>query len=50
MAMIKTIKYQWVVNPYRKNKRTGALQPVKPSEYFKELSREGAGWDGRKTN
>lgn len=40
--MPKIIK--WVSNPRRKNRRIGAQQPVKPSEYFKILSDIGAGF------
>lgn len=50
-SYLSTIKMQWVVNERRKDKRTGALQPIEPSEYFKYLSSKGAGWNvGRTTD
>ncbi|SEP57180.1 hypothetical protein SAMN05216232_0197 [Virgibacillus subterraneus] len=30
-------RMQWVVNSYRKNKRTGVQQPIKRSEYVQNL-------------
>ncbi|MDQ0158822.1 hypothetical protein [Alkalibacillus salilacus] len=33
-----TIKHK--VHPHRRDKRTGALNPVKPSKYFKYLAGE----------
>lgn len=42
-SYLSTIKMQWVVNEYRKDRRTGAIQPVKASDYYKELAKEGAG-------
>lgn len=49
-SYLSTIKMQWVVNQYRRDRRTGALQPVKASRYFKELSKEGAGFGGQKAD
>lgn len=47
---LSTIKMQWVVNEYRKDRRTGAINPVKASDYYKELAKEGAGWNERKAD
>lgn len=47
--MRKQWAMQWVVNGHRKDKRTGAVSPVKGSKYFEELSNKGAGWDERST-
>lgn len=38
------IKMQWVVNPRRKKRETGAISPVKPSKYFEELAKNATGW------
>lgn len=32
-----TFKIKWKVNPYRKDKRTGPIDPVPRSEYIKKL-------------
>ncbi|HAM79586.1 hypothetical protein [Ornithinibacillus bavariensis] len=37
-------KLKWVINPYRKDKRTGVISPVKRSEYAKQLFKVGSGW------
>ena len=43
---MKKTKYTIIhkVHPHRRDKRTGATQPVGKSEYFKELEKIGAGW------
>lgn len=43
---MKKVKYaiKHKVSKYRRDKRTGATQPVRKSEYFKELEKIGAGW------
>lgn len=46
---IQDWKMHWAVNERRKDKRTGAVSPVKGGKYFEELSRKGAGWNA-KTN
>ncbi|WP_279401631.1 helix-turn-helix transcriptional regulator [Piscibacillus salipiscarius] len=45
---MKKMKYTIIfkVHPHRRDKRTGVQQPVKPSNYYKELGKEGAGWKG----
>ncbi|MUK89138.1 hypothetical protein GMD78_12215 [Ornithinibacillus sp. L9] len=43
----QSIKYKWKVDPYRKDKRTGAISPVKRSEYAESLFRVGAGFNGQ---
>lgn len=48
MVRKQQFNYRWKVDEYRKDKRTGALQPVKASRYFKELAKEGAGWNEQK--
>lgn len=35
----------WVVDKYRRDKRTGAISPVSRSEYVQHLFNEGMGWD-----
>jgi hypothetical protein len=35
---------KWVVNKYRRDKRTGVLSPVPRSEYAQRLFEKGAGW------
>jgi hypothetical protein len=42
MAMKYVIRRE--VNPYRRDKRTGVLQPVKKSKYADYLFGIGAGW------
>ena len=42
-------KMHWAVNERRKDKRTGAIRPVKGSKYYEELSKKGAGWNERST-
>nr|QRZ17777.1 hypothetical protein JUJ52_18855 [Virgibacillus sp. AGTR] len=37
--------YQWKVSEYRKDKRVGALSPVKRSEYVQSLFQTGVGWN-----
>ncbi|MGP4073791.1 hypothetical protein ACTWQB_14705 [Piscibacillus sp. B03] len=47
--MTYTIKHK--VSRHRRDKRTGVQQPVRPSDYYKELAKEGAGWkDEQKTD
>lgn len=41
--------YKWKISEYRKDKRTGVISPVKPSEYYQSLS-EGMGWNERKAD
>ncbi|WP_181917157.1 hypothetical protein [Virgibacillus dokdonensis] len=36
--------YIWKVSKYRRDKRTGAINPVKASKYYLELSKE-VGWN-----
>ncbi|MEN2765664.1 hypothetical protein [Ornithinibacillus xuwenensis] len=38
-------KLKWIVNPYRRDKRTGAVQPVKRSDYAQQLFGVGTGWN-----
>lgn len=40
----QTYKSRWTIHPYRKDKRSGALNPVKKSNYAKQLFSVGAGW------
>jgi len=40
----------WAVNERRRDKRTGAISPVKASKYYAELSKEGAGWNESRTS
>ena len=48
---IMQYKISWVVNPYRKDKRTGALSPVKHSNYAQQLfDQVGVGKDEQKTS
>ena len=42
------LKIIWKISRYRKDKRTGAISPIKPSKYYQSLS-EGMGWNGRRT-
>lgn len=42
MAMI--YKIRWTTNKYRRDQRSGALQPVKRSAYANYLFGIGAGW------
>ena len=41
---MERVVIKWVISKYREDKRTGVLKPVKPSEYYKELCKMGAGW------
>ncbi|WP_234447167.1 hypothetical protein [Virgibacillus salexigens] len=38
--------YQWKISEYRKDKRVGALSPVKRSDYVQQLFDVGVGWNG----
>lgn len=42
----------WGINKHRKDRRRGAISPVPASRYYRELSKQGAGWDelGRRTD
>lgn len=40
----QTFNFKWAVNRFRADKRTGAVNPIKPSRYFKELAKKGAGF------
>ncbi|GAA0415158.1 hypothetical protein GCM10008934_02580 [Virgibacillus salarius] len=42
--------YQWKVSEYRKDKRVGALSPVKRSDYVQSLFKVGAGFNEQKTS
>ncbi len=44
------LKIIWKISRYRKDKRTGAISPIKPSKYFEYLANEGAGWNERKAD
>lgn len=40
MKRKQKIGIKWVVNPYRKDKRTGALDPIPRSPYLQKLFKE----------
>lgn len=43
-------KMKWKVAPYRKDKRTGAISPIRRSEYLKDLFEKGADWNAGTRN
>ncbi|MBP1950271.1 hypothetical protein [Virgibacillus litoralis] len=38
--MKMTYRMKWTVNNYRRDKRTGVVNPIKRSEYMKQLFKE----------
>ena len=46
----QTYTIKWRVSKYRKDKRVGAISPIKPSRYAKYLMEKGAGFNEQKTN
>lgn len=42
--------YQWKISKYRRDKRVGALSPVKRSDYVQHLFDMGVGWNGQAAN
>nr|WP_289038254.1 hypothetical protein [uncultured Allobacillus sp.] len=45
---MEKVVIKWTINKYREDKRTGVLNPVEPSDYFKFLAGEGDQREGKR--
>lgn len=43
----QTYTIKWQVNKYRKDKRVGAISPIKPGRYAQYLFEKGAGFNDK---